>query len=253
MRKMKSGIRSTKRGQTNSTTPQATKQQPRQTKKMKDIMVKLVDIQDEPRQTVYTDQTGKFPTKSSKGNQYIMVIAELDSDAILFEPVKSKAAGDMVNAWQRAIDRLKKCGITPKHQILDNEISTQYKEATEENNMTYQRVPPHDHRRNIAENRIGTGKAHIIANLCGVSPKFPLHLWDRLLPQMEMTRNMLRPSNLVLTILAHAYLRGQHDYNSHPLAPLGYEVETQLKPTTKETWAPHSASGFKIGTSFEHY
>ena len=73
--------------------------------------------------------------KSSKGNQYIMVIAELDSDAILFEPVKSKPAGDMVTTWQHTIDRLKKCGITPKHQILDNEISTQYKEAIEENDM----------------------------------------------------------------------------------------------------------------------
>jgi len=127
MRKMKSGICSTKREQTNSTTPQATEQQPRQTKKVKDIMVKLVDIQDELRQTVYTDQPGKFPTKSSKGNQYIMVIAELDSNAILFEPVRSKAAGDMVNAWQHTIDRLKKCGITPKYQVLDNEISAQYK------------------------------------------------------------------------------------------------------------------------------
>ena len=56
------------------------------------------------KQTIYTDQTGKFPTKSSKGNQYIMVIAKLDSDAILFEPVRSKAAGDMVKAWQCAID-----------------------------------------------------------------------------------------------------------------------------------------------------
>ena len=67
-------------------------------------MVKLVDIQVELRQTVYTDQKGKFPTKSSKGNQHIMVIAKLDSDAILFEPVRSKAAGDMVKAWQRAIN-----------------------------------------------------------------------------------------------------------------------------------------------------
>ena len=113
---MKSGIRSTKHEQTNSTTPQATEQQPRQTKKVKDIMVKLVDIQDELRQTVYTDQPGKFPTKSSKGNQYIMamVIAKLNSNAILFEPVRSKTAGDMVTARQCAIDQLKENGITPK-------------------------------------------------------------------------------------------------------------------------------------------
>ena len=119
--------------------------------------------------------------------------------------------------------------------------------------MTYQLVPPHNPRRNLTENRIGTGKARIVPNIYGVSPKFPMHLWARLLLQMEMTLNMLRPSNPVPTVLAHVYPHGQHDYNLHPLAPLGCEVETRLKPTTRETWAPHSTSGFNIGTSFEHY
>ena len=74
MRKMKSGICSTKHGQANTTTPPATKQPTRQIKKRKDIMVRLVDVQDEMKQTIYTDQTSKFPTKSGKGNQYIIVI-----------------------------------------------------------------------------------------------------------------------------------------------------------------------------------
>ena len=36
---------------------------------------------------VWTDQTGRFPKKSSRGNQYVMVLAESDSDAILVEPI----------------------------------------------------------------------------------------------------------------------------------------------------------------------
>jgi hypothetical protein len=31
----------------------------------------------------YTDQTGRFPKKSSLSNQYVMVLVELDSSAIL--------------------------------------------------------------------------------------------------------------------------------------------------------------------------
>ena len=44
--------------------------------KNKDIFVKVIDLQDEFQQQIYLDQTGKFPTTSSKGNQYIMILAE---------------------------------------------------------------------------------------------------------------------------------------------------------------------------------
>ena len=41
------------------------------------------DLQDEFQKKMYTDQTGRFPTKSSRGYTYIMVLVELDSDTIL--------------------------------------------------------------------------------------------------------------------------------------------------------------------------
>ena len=41
-------------------------------------------------------------------------------------------------------------GIVPLHQILDNEISQAYKDEIRETGMTYQLVPPENHRRNIA-------------------------------------------------------------------------------------------------------
>jgi hypothetical protein len=52
-----------------------------------------------------------------------------------------------------------------------------------ENDMTYQLVPPHCHRRNAAERTIGTFKEHFVAGLSSVDLNFPMHLWDRLLPQ----------------------------------------------------------------------
>ena len=70
---------------------------------------------------VWTDQTGRFPKKSSRGNQYVMVLAESDSDAILTEPMKNRTSGEMNRAYQVLIDRLNAAGIYPTEHILDNE------------------------------------------------------------------------------------------------------------------------------------
>jgi hypothetical protein len=56
--------------------------------------------------------------------------------------------------------------------------------------------PPGIHRRNAAERAIRTFKNHFIAGLCGVDQYFPLHLWDRLLPQAILTLNLLRGSRI---------------------------------------------------------
>ena len=96
-------------------------------------------------------------------------------------------------------------------------------------------------------------KDHLISILCGTSKNFLMQLWDRLVPQAEATLNMLRPARVAPNVSAHAYMHGQHNFNAHPLAPLGMEVEMHLKPDARDTWQEHLASGFNVGTSFEHY
>jgi hypothetical protein len=49
----------------------------------------ILDLEDAATQKIWTDQTGKFPKKSRKGNQYIMVLTESDSDVILVEAMKN--------------------------------------------------------------------------------------------------------------------------------------------------------------------
>ena len=51
----------------------------------------------------------------------------------------------------------------------------------------------------------------------------------------------------------YAHLYGPHDYNRHPFAPVGCAIEAYLRPTVRDTWAAHSALGFSLGTSFDHY
>ena len=96
-----------------------------------------------------------------------MVLTEVDSDAILVEPMKNRTAGEMIRAYQVLIDRLNSAGIFPKLHILDNECSTELKTVIKNNKMTFQLVPLHDHRRNIAEKAIQTFKDHFISILCG--------------------------------------------------------------------------------------
>jgi hypothetical protein len=123
-----------------------------------------------------------------------MVLAELDSNAILVEGMKDHTSDEMIRAYQHLVDRLKTARIQPKHHILDNKCSTDFKAAIAKNHMTYQLVPPNNHRRNIAEKAFQIFKAHFIAIICGTDKLFPLHLWCQLLPQAENTLNMLCPS-----------------------------------------------------------
>jgi hypothetical protein len=52
------------------------------------------------------------------------------------------------------------------------------------------------HRRNRAERAIRTFKDHLLAILAGVNAAFPPYLWDLLLPQAELTLNLLRQATL---------------------------------------------------------
>jgi hypothetical protein len=79
------------------------------------------------RETMFSDQTGQFPTRSQRGNKYIMVMVEIDSNAILVEPMKSCKDDEMIRAYNALLLRLKQAGIVPKKHVLDNEVSENMK------------------------------------------------------------------------------------------------------------------------------
>ena len=72
---------------------------------------------------------------------------------------------------------MKQQGITPAHQVLENEMSETYKDEIRELGMLYQLVPPDDYRRNIAEKAIQTWKKYFVGVLSRASATFLLHLW----------------------------------------------------------------------------
>ena len=90
--------------------------------------------------------------------------------------------------------------------IMDNEASSYLKYALTKNNINYQLVPPHNHRRNAAERAIRTFKNHFLAILAGADTNYPISEWDRFVPQAELTLNLLRNARVNSNLSAHAYL-----------------------------------------------
>ena len=160
-RKIKSGLRSTKTAIASETDGQLATNNIQ--KKERCIFTQMYDLHDDLELKMYTNQTGCFPVRSYRGNQYIMVLIELDSNSILVEAMQNRTSGEMVRAYQTLVDRLKESGIEPKMHVLDNECSNEFKRQIKTNHMKYQLVPPHDHRQNIAEK----SGADVQGSLCG--------------------------------------------------------------------------------------
>jgi hypothetical protein len=130
---------------------------------------------------LYTDLNGKFPVRSSKGNWYVMVCYIFYSNYVKVVPMKSRSDSECVKAYDNQEITAK--AFKPKLQTLDNEASAAFKKCFTTNDVEYQLVPPHCHRRNAAEREIHTFNENFVAGLASVDPVFPLYLWDRLLPQ----------------------------------------------------------------------
>ena len=109
------------------------------------------------------------------------------------------------------------------------------------------------HRRNAAKVAIRNFKAHFLSILAGVANNFPMQLWDKLLPQAEITVNLIRQSNATPTVSAYAHLCGPFDYNKMPLAPMGCAVQVHKKTDKRGTWLYHSVDGWYLSTSPKNY
>jgi hypothetical protein len=117
----------------------------------------------EPISKLYTDDTGRFPTRAQSGNQYIMIAFHTPTNAILVAPFKSRKDVHQMEAYNSIMQRLKERNHHVDLQILDNEASVEYKTLmTAKWKVNYQLVPPHIHRQNAAERDIRTFKAHFL-------------------------------------------------------------------------------------------
>jgi hypothetical protein len=130
---------------------------------------------------------------------------------------------------------------------------TYTKRYMDSENIQYQLVPPGVHRANSAERAIRTFKNQFIAGLATTDPDFPMHLWDKLVPQAIITLNLLRTSRINPQLSAYTQVFGQYNFAAHPLAPPGTHILIHEKPDQRASWAPHAVDAWYIGPSLQHY
>ena len=111
----------------------------------------------------------------------------------------------------------------------------------------------HLHRQNAAEQAIQTFKAKFIICICSDNPRYTEKEWDCLLPQANLTINLLRNYRFNPKLSGHVALHGTLDYNKAPLSPIGTIALVHEKNTNWRTWSPCGTNGWYIGPDLEHY
>jgi hypothetical protein len=190
---------------------------------------------------------------SSKGNKYIIILYDYDSNAILAQPIKDRTSSELLKAFQVMEQELVARGLDLKLMKLDMEASKLLKDYLHQQDITFKLVPQYSHIRNSAERAIRSFKYHLIAGLCSTDKSFPMHLWDRLLPQAVMTLNMLRTSRTNPKLSSATHIFGQYDFNRAPMAPPGTRTIAHDTPGRRRTWAPHGQDGWYNVPALEHY
>jgi hypothetical protein len=188
------------------------------------------------KREVDIDPTGRLPIHTEWGGDYHVVFYHHDSNYIYVEMAKDRNKKDLAAALQQGLDFFKDHDMDSAYAILDNEFASPgYKKCFRSKGLHMQLVPPHLHRRNMAERAIRTWKNHYISVLCTADITFPFSQCNRLVPQAEMTLNMVRTSRVNPQVLAWTQVHGAYDFLTHPIASAGTRVAIHEKPELRES------------------
>ena len=72
---------------------------------------------------IFSNLPGRFPIQSTRGMNYILVVYNYNSNAILCEPINDKTVPAMVTAYREILRLLQSRGLKPNLQCLDNKSS----------------------------------------------------------------------------------------------------------------------------------
>ena len=89
--------------------------------------------------------------------------------------------------------------------------------------------------------------------LCLTDPQFPIYLWDQLIPQCQITLNMLRRARTNPKLSEYQALEGTFDFNATPLAPPGTRTLIFNSPSKRASWETHGENAWYVGPALEHY
>ena len=215
------------------------------------ITPKIISI--EELQSLHVDLAGRFPYKSKRGHQYIAVFFSEEVNYIHFELLTNRTTLEIIKAYKAAIEYFERHNINAKIMHMDGETSDELEKFITKKHIAIQFCPPSNHRALKAERAVQTAKNHFIASFCTTDPTYPMHEWDLLAPQIEMTLNLMRGSAINPTISAWHHVHGLFKWANTPLAPIGMKVLIHERSSDRKSWDPHGKDGFYIGPKLQHY
>ena len=74
------------------------------------MYIKVVDLWD-PKETLYTDQTGAFPITTQSEARYVIVMVTTDANAILVCPIKNRTDQELTKTYRTLMGRAKATGL----------------------------------------------------------------------------------------------------------------------------------------------
>ena len=80
-----------------------------------------------PKETSYADLTGRLSHVSSRGNKYIFVMYDYNSNLIQGEPIKNQQGKTIVDVWKKLHMHFTQHEQSTKNYILNNECSKDLK------------------------------------------------------------------------------------------------------------------------------
>jgi hypothetical protein len=202
---------------------------------------------------LYSDQTGRFPITSNRGNCYVVIFFAADGNYIKSYPVKSRHRTQLLKAYEEVYAFLRIRGYRPKLHKLDNETSRDVEDFIAEQQASIQYTPADMHRTNIAERAVRTWKNHFTATRAGTAPSFKMANWCKMTEQTDITLNMMRPCTLNPKLSAFEAMEGMYSFDATPMAPIGTEMLMHLKPIRRNTWAYHALKTWYFAPALKHY
>ena len=172
-------------------------------------------------------------------DKYLMVFYSHGGNYIHIELLDATTETHVLRAYKEGVKFFESKGLKPNVQRMDNYssfLAPAFTAFQADADISVDRVPPGQHRRNKAERCIETAKHHIIASLAGTDPSFPMKGIKHLMPQIELTLNLLRPGRKNPNTSAWEQLHGVYDFNAHPLGPMGCRILSHDKPENRESW-----------------
>jgi hypothetical protein len=99
-------------------------------KRMNDVYIKIHNTS----KTMHSNFNGRFPAISSRGNQYIMVLVEVNGNYIDLNRLKNKTEGSIIKAYLILLAQLTASGtVKPTTHLLDNEALAAFKVEIKKN------------------------------------------------------------------------------------------------------------------------